>query len=63
MTKFMNKSFSVYANYEYVPTCTSCGKEGIIFYQSLEGRVCQNCHAINKLKRQEKRLDVHQTKS
>jgi DNA-directed RNA polymerase subunit RPC12/RpoP len=56
LTKFMNKSFSVYANYAYVPKCSQCGKETNIFIQTIEGRLCQNCHEKNKIKRLEAKV-------
>lgn len=56
MTKFMQKSFSVYANYAYIPKCSQCGEETNIFYQTTEGRLCGNCHQKNKLKRLEVKL-------
>jgi len=56
MTKFMQKSFSVYNNYAYVPRCEQCGNEGVIFYQSVEGKVCEKCWQENKIKRLAQRL-------
>jgi hypothetical protein len=57
MTKFLQKSFSVYANYAYVPKCEQCGQESIVFFQSVEGKVCQNCYNENKLKRLQRKLE------
>lgn len=48
MTKFPLKSFSVYNNYAYVPKCDICGEEGIVFFQTVEGKLCQKCREIKK---------------
>ena len=61
MTKFMQKSFSVYANYAYVPKCSQCGEVTNIFYQTTEGRLCTNCHNANKTKRLEAKLKQSKT--
>jgi len=57
MTKFMQKSFSVYNNYAYVPKCDQCGKTTNIFFQTVEGKLCGNCRNENKLKRLAQELE------
>jgi hypothetical protein len=63
MTNFMQKSFSVFNNYAYVPKCEQCGDNGVVFFISTEGKVCAKCHAINKSKRLLKKLEEHSAKS
>lgn len=46
----MNKSFSVFNNYEVKPHCDSCGKESNVFIVTVYGRLCDEC---KKTKREE----------
>ena len=57
MTKFMQKSFSVFNNYAYVPKCEQCGADGMVFYISTEGKLCEQCHVKNKTKRLAAKLE------
>lgn len=57
----MQKSFAVYNNYVFVPKCEQCGAETNIYYQSVEGRICVQCHEKNKIKRLEAKLKQSKT--
>jgi hypothetical protein len=39
----MQKSFSVFNNYQAKRCCEKCGKEARIYYQTIEGRICETC--------------------
>ncbi len=56
MTKFMQKSFSVYVNsINNQPKCL-CGKEIIYGYATQEGYLCAGCYAQRKQKKDEERI-------
>lgn len=55
MTKFMQKSFSVYANYNSQPKCL-CGKEIVYGFATKEGYLCQKCYSDRKQKKVEERI-------
>ena len=61
MTKFLQKSFSVYNNYAYVPKCDQCGEDTIIFYITTEGRLCGNCRNEIRIKRLAAKLKQSKT--
>ena len=55
MTKFMQKSFSVYNNYR-TDKCDQCGKESNYYVQSKEGKLCTTCYQNRKQKEAEERI-------
>lgn len=48
MTKFMNKSFSVYANAKKTMSCDKCGKEAQYFVISQKGQLCYACYCYER---------------
>jgi hypothetical protein len=57
MTKFMQKSFSVYSNYNSQPKCL-CGKEIKVGYSTQEGYLCSECYSARKAKKAEEKLQA-----
>jgi len=51
----MQKSFSVFNNYNSQPKCL-CGKEIVYGYATKEGYMCQQCFANQKQKKAEERI-------
>lgn len=62
MTKFMQKSFSVFNNFIKVQTCDCCGQESQVFNITVEGRLCEQCYQKNKELRLRKKLEEELTK-
>ena len=54
--QYLNKSFSVYANYAVKPHCEICGQESNVYWQTVDGRLCNNCHDVNKRKKNLEKL-------
>ncbi len=47
MTKFMNKTFTNYANYSE-PVCSGCGREEKVYYVYENERYCTSCEEIRR---------------
>jgi len=46
--KYLNKSFSVYANQRTEPTCYTCGQDVKIGYRTKDGLKCKECYGETK---------------
>ena len=46
--KYLNKSFSVYANQRTEPTCYTCRQEVKIGYMTKNGLKCKECYGETK---------------
>lgn len=55
MTKFMQKSFTVYNNYNSTPKCV-CGERISIGYATVEGYLCPQCYKNRQQKKEEARI-------
>jgi hypothetical protein len=53
----MQKSFSVYANYDSEPHCENCGEKANVYYVTIEGRICSQCRQKKKEKNLLKKLE------
>jgi len=49
--KYLNKSFSVFANYEKIPRCDKCGAKETIFWSTINGKLCKECYGKAKEKK------------